>query len=80
MKQIKYIIYAICVICGFTSCMDLDPQDSLGDNLVWNKADNFHLFANQFYGWTRDLGSGTDYQNGVRSLAIGVHCTGADEV
>ena len=54
----------------FISCMDLDPKDSLGDNLVWNKADNFQLFANQFYGWTRDLGSGTNYQNGVSD---GVH-------
>lgn len=70
MKQIKYIICAICVICGFVSCLNLDPKDSLGDNLVWNKADNFQLFANQFYGWTRDLGNGTDYQNGVSD---GVH-------
>jgi len=50
--------------------MNLDPMDSMGDNLVWNKADNFQLFANQFYGWTRDLGSGTDYQNGISD---GVH-------
>ena len=66
---LKYIC-AICVISGFASCLDLDPQDSLGDNLVWNKADNFQLFANQFYGWTRDLASSTDYQNGVSD---GVH-------
>lgn len=52
------------------SCLNLDPKDSLGDNQVWNKADNFQLFANQFYGWTRDLGSGTDYQNGISD---GVH-------
>ena len=70
MKQIKYIICAICVICGFASCMDLEPKDSMGDNLVWNKAENFQLFANQFYGWTRDLQSKTDYQNG---LSDGVH-------
>ena len=66
---LKYIC-TICVICGFSSCMNLDPKDSLGDNLVWNKAENFQLFANQFYGWTRDLGNGTDYQNG---LSDGVH-------
>ena len=70
MKQIKYIICAICVICGVTSCLNLDPKDALGDNLVWNKADNFQLFANQFYSWTRDLGSSTDYQNGISD---GVH-------
>lgn len=69
----KYIIKslcAICVICEFASCLNLEPKDSLGDNLVWNKAENFQLFANQFYGWTRDLGSGTDYQNGISD---GVH-------
>ena len=66
---LKFICAGL-VIFGYTSCMDLDPKDSLGDNLVWNKADNFQLFANQFYGWTRDLGSGTDYQNAVSD---GVH-------
>ncbi|MBQ7420127.1 MAG: RagB/SusD family nutrient uptake outer membrane protein [Prevotella sp.] len=66
---LKYIC-VICVLCGYTSCLNLDPKDSLGDNLVWNKADNFELFANQFYGWTRDLGSATDYQNGISD---GVH-------
>ncbi len=66
----KNIFIAICVLLGFTSCLNLEPKDSLGDNLVWNKAENFQLFANQFYGWTRDLGSGTDYQNGISD---GVH-------
>lgn len=71
--SIKKIIAGCLVFCSFaalTSCLNLDPKDSLGDNLVWNKADNFQLFANQFYGWTRDLGNGTDYQNGVSD---GVH-------
>ena len=72
--SIKKIIVGCLVSCVFfatlTSCLDLDPKDSLGDNLVWNKADNFQLFANQFYGWTRDIGNSTDYQNGVSD---GVH-------
>lgn len=34
------------------SCLDLEPKAQLGDNLVWDKADNFQLFANQFYSWT----------------------------
>jgi len=55
---------------SLSSCLNLDPKDSLGDNLVWNKADNFQLFANQFYSWTRDLGNNTNYQNGVSD---GVH-------
>ena len=71
--SIKKIFAGCLVCCGFaalTSCLNLDPKDSLGDNLVWNKAENFQLFANQFYGWTRDLGSTTDYQNGISD---GVH-------
>ncbi len=31
------------------SCLDLEPKAQLGDNLVWDKADNFQLFANQFH-------------------------------
>ncbi len=70
MKKIYSIICAICAIYSVSSCLNLDPKDALGDNLVWSKADNFQLFANQFYGWTRDLGSSTNYQNGVSD---GVH-------
>ncbi|MCD7816249.1 MAG: RagB/SusD family nutrient uptake outer membrane protein [Bacteroides sp.] len=49
------------------SCLDLEPKAQLGDNLVWNKADNFQLFANQFYSWTRDfqLSTTNTYGNGV---------------
>lgn len=67
---IKHYALSIVAALLLTSCLDLEPKDSLGDNLVWDKADNFQLFANQFYGWTRDLGNGTDYQNGVSD---GVH-------
>lgn len=49
------------------SCLDLEPKAQLGDNLVWDKADNFQLFANQFYSWTRDfqLSATNTYGNGV---------------
>lgn len=49
------------------SCLDLEPKAQMGDNLVWDKADNFQLFANQFYAWSRDFQlSGTNtYGNGV---------------
>ncbi len=67
---IKHYALSIVAALLLTSCLDLEPKDSLGDNLVWDKADNYQLFANQFYGWTRDLGNGTDYQNGVSD---GVH-------
>lgn len=50
-----------------SSCLDLDPKADMGDNLVWNSADNFQLFANQFYSWTRDfqLSTTATYGNGV---------------
>lgn len=63
---INKVAWAACALAlSLSSCLDLDPKDSLGDNLVWDKAANYELFANQFYGWTRDLQSGTDYQNGL---------------
>lgn len=50
-----------------SSCLNLEPKADMGDNLVWNTADNFQLFANQFYSWTRDfqLSSTATYGNGV---------------
>lgn len=49
-----------------TSCLDLNPLADMGDNLVWNKAENFQLFANQFYSYTRDFQMGDNtYGAGV---------------
>ena len=48
-----------------TSCLDLEPKAQMGDNLVWNKADNFQLFANQFYAWSRDFQMTDNYGCGV---------------
>lgn len=39
------------------SCMDLTPKSQMADDHVWTKAANYALFANQFYGWTRDFQS-----------------------
>lgn len=67
MKKIHYI-KTVCLLLTtivITSCMDLDPKAQLGDNLVWNKADNFQLFANQFYGWTRDFQMSVSYGCGT---------------
>jgi hypothetical protein len=69
-KSFRASLVCCCITAAMTSCLNLDPKDSMGDNLVWNKAEKFQLFANQFYAWTRDLGSGTDYQNGISD---GVH-------
>lgn len=49
------------------SCMDLSPKSQMADDHVWSKAGNYALFANQFYGWTRDFQGSTSltYMNGV---------------
>ena len=49
------------------SCMDLTPKSQMADDHVWSKAGNYALFANQFYGWTRDFQGSTSltYMNGV---------------
>lgn len=69
MKKRHYITAACFSLMSLfaTSCLNLEPQAQLGDNLVWNKADNFQSFANQFYGWTRDFNlSGTaTYGNAI---------------
>ena len=69
MKKRHYITAAFFSVMSLftTSCLNLEPQAQMGGNLVWNTADNFQLFANQFYGWTRDIYlSGTaTYGNGV---------------
>jgi len=70
MKTINKILSLCLVALATTACMDFEPKANLADNTVWATAENFQLFANQFYGWTRDLKSGTDYQNGVSD---GVH-------
>ncbi len=47
-------------IFSLSSCLDLEPLDSMGDGQMWSSATNFGLFANQFYSWTRDLSSGIE--------------------
>ena len=66
----KYLLKTLCatgIVLAATSCLDLDPKDQLSDAQVWTKPDNFTLFANQFYGRTRDFRGSTSvtYMNGV---------------
>lgn len=77
MTSYKKLIMAAAMTLSLTGCLDLDPKDSLGDNLVWNKADHFQLFANQFYSWTHDLQSSTDYQD---ILGGGVHSDNRSDI
>lgn len=56
--KLKQYIKAACLfsfVAVTTSCMDLEPLSDLGDNLVWDDAANFQLFANQFYSWPHDF-------------------------
>ena len=54
----NYTLKAILVMalgCLTYSCLDLDPKDQIADGNYWQEASDFKLFANQFYGWTRDF-------------------------
>ena len=56
--KLKQYIKAACLfsfVAVTTSCMDLEPLSDLGDNLVWDNAANFQLFANQFYSGPHDF-------------------------
>lgn len=49
--KLKQYITAGCLLAAMglmlPSCMDLEPKAEMADNMVWNKAENFQLFANQ---------------------------------
>ena len=53
---IKYLAAGILAL-SLHSCLDLDPQDQLGDGNMWQTAQDFEQFSNKFYGWTRDFSS-----------------------
>lgn len=54
MKTINKIkSFALAATLFASSCMELQPLASLGDDYVWTSATNFQLFSNQFYAWTR---------------------------
>ena len=69
MKRIINILSIAAAVLFASSCMDLSPKAQMSDAQVWSKASNFTLFANQFYGWTRDF-QGSDYMS---SWTDGVH-------
>ena len=59
MKKKHYIKTALlsAISLFMSSCLNLEPLANMGDNLVWDNAGNFQLFANQFYGWLPDFSS-----------------------
>lgn len=52
--QIK-LMGAALLCMGMTSCLNFEPEAQMSDTQTWNSATNFQLFANQFYGYTRDF-------------------------
>lgn len=61
--KLKQYITAGCLLAAMglmlPSCMDLEPKAEMADNMVWNKAENFQLFANQYYGFSRTTAAGS---------------------
>ncbi len=58
MKQFKtHIKAAFSLALGVVlcSCLDLSPLDQLGDDTMWQNSGQYKLFANQFYGWPKDI-------------------------
>ena len=56
MKRIYIKILSLLVMGVIsTSCLDFGPQTQLSDGDIWKSANDFELFSNQFYGWTRDF-------------------------
>lgn len=60
--NILKIFCAICIIVGFNSCLDLEPQDQIGGDNMWINTNEFKNFANGFYAWLPDFS--TVYKDG----------------
>ena len=65
MKRFKrnIFLFSACALM-FTSCLDLEPEAQLAETNLWQSAEQYKLFASQFYGWTRDF----------KTLEGGPHC------
>ena len=55
-RSAKAACMGLALLC--TSCLDFAPEAQMNDDSVWSEANNFQLFANQFYGWTSDFQAG----------------------
>lgn len=60
MKHYIVKFFGLLALCAMTSCLDFEPESQLGDTALWKSANDFKLFANQFYGWTRDFNAGVN--------------------
>lgn len=72
---IKTLSLLLCVVSS--ACLDFEPEAQLGDTALWKSADDFKLFANKFYGWTRDFkhvvqdGPHSDYRSDILTTTGG---------
>lgn len=63
LQYIKTAVIGLLVSMTMVSCLDLYPQDQLSENSIWQSSDDYELFANQFYGWTRSFKQTTEYRS-----------------
>ena len=57
LHKIKTILAVAAMGVLSQSCLDSHAKDQLAESNLWSSPSDFQLFANQFYGWTRDFGS-----------------------
>ena len=65
MKKYIFNTLTLTAMLLMTGCMNFEPEAEMSDAQVWTTADNFQLFANNFYGWTRDFSTSSTYRCGV---------------
>ncbi len=56
MKKLYIASMALVALCT-SSCMDFYPKTALSEDQVWTSAENFQLYANQFYSWRAAMGT-----------------------
>lgn len=56
-NKIKAILLLSSVVVMLPSCLDLEPLDQVADTNLWQTPNDYKLYANQFYEWTRDFSS-----------------------
>lgn len=52
---IKSLTIGLLALAG-TSCLELEPKEQLSEPNMWQKPEDFQLFANQMYGWSLTYG------------------------
>ena len=67
-RNIKYTVLTAAVAFALQGCLNLDPQDQLGGDNMWQTTQEYEQFANIFYDWTRTFSSnGNGPHSDIRS-------------